>query len=121
MVVDKMNKNEIVNDVIKPSCEYCKHGHFFEDGDGWNEPRYIEFVCDKEDVLDEKLVDEFVDSTDCSKCPEFEPIMVEKCGHCKKPLNIPLYQANYVCNIFGELAFCSKECMDISDKEFLEI
>ena len=112
--------NKIIDEKNKPSCKDCEYGHFYSSGDGWNEPYEIDFECDMMGEMDDAEL-EYLDVDDVSGCTFFKPIMVEKCGHCNKPMNIPLYQARHVCNIFGEHAYCSRECHEKSEEEFMKI
>jgi predicted secreted protein len=57
--------------------ENCSHSCGGYSGDGWNEPRELDWWCKKEDESAEKYKDVIVEWTDNSndkQCPDFERI-----------------------------------------------
>ncbi|KYC53850.1 MAG: hypothetical protein AMQ22_00049 [Candidatus Methanofastidiosum methylothiophilum] len=115
-----MGKVRFMDFAAVPTCDYCIHGHIGYSGDGWNEPREEEFYCDLEDELDTDEMNEAYDG-DSRGCSGFKPIMIDKCSECNKPMDIPFYMAKYPDNIFGEVAYCSKECREKADKKFIDL
>lgn len=50
-------------------AQNCIFGHFYETGDGWNEPRVLDFECDCPDTRYDDS--EFTENKDNELCPGF--------------------------------------------------
>lgn len=106
-------------DKVIPNCSHCKEFLIWEDGDGWNEPRVTEIDCLSEVSSDEE-VEQFLSEFehDVRKCSGFEPLIVDKCSHCGKELNMETYNVKYSDCTYETNYYCSQECKQESWEEF---
>lgn len=107
------------SDKLKPDCSHCKNFMIWEEGDGYHEPRYTEVDCNSA-IASEEEIDKYLgeEAEDVSKCRGFTPILILKCNHCSKPMNIPTYQAKFSDCVYETQYYCSQDCKDESWEEF---
>lgn len=104
---------------MKPSCFNCIHadidpGH---PGSYWDPPEPAQAYCGHQNVS-EDLINNHSEDELPEKCGNFQPIMIEKCLLCDKPMNVPEYQWNIYasCPNSGEsIPSCSEECKNAYD------
>jgi hypothetical protein len=106
----------------KKSCYFCKHGVFNRGfaGTYWEppEPSYTE--CNN-GAIDFLALDKIMDIDDEEAlplvCGHYEPRIVEKCGECRKEINVPEDEIEFYVE---ETPVCSKECRVAGYKKFDE-
>jgi hypothetical protein len=113
------------------SCFNCKHAAICEEdpgcwslpnGDpGWpGEPAHLE-ECKCLEVPQELFdADDWDEESLPDKCGHYDPIMVEKCVKCDKPINQPRYSWEWWAAGYDSQPVCSKECKDKWEREFAE-
>ena len=105
---------------MKPRCDYCKFGSYFED---MSVGIFGYYECGADQIEDEFEViieDAMAGGMDYETaigmyCTYYEPIIVDICGYCHGKMGIPVHDVKYWgVNMYYEYPVCSKECEDAS-------
>ena len=101
---------------MEKHCRFCKNGNYIPgfSGSYWEPPEPDQVDCA---VASEELLEKYdYDPEELAKyCDKYDPIYAEECGNCKKPMNIPMHEVEYMFE--SGIPCCSEKCQDALYKE----
>lgn len=97
-------------------CRFCKKGGYIPGFPGtyWEPPEPDGVDCE---VPTEEMLEKYdYDPAELPKhCGGYDPVFAEECGNCKKPMNIPMHEVEYMFE--SDIPCCSEECQEALYKQ----